>query len=189
MKRLNHSQLFLLFAVFATSLIIGCQPSKQAQRIETADSLRTHLETLNNAFAEIDYERHFQNRAEIMESIEQIEQYYKTRNDTMPRDIGMTVSDYRLVWKGYKRMEGEYGQVEQELEYTTEQIESLLKDLEHNALPDNLADRFLEEESKAVADLDITASSIKIKLDNTEQKYLEQKAIISQLIDSLINPS
>lgn len=177
--------LFACAAMVASIVSGGCQQSKQAQRIETADSLKTELESLHAVFTDIDYDKHFQNRADIMKNIERIEQFYASRNDTMPRDIAMTLSDYRLVWKGYKRMEGEYGQVEKELEYTNNQLINLKKDLEHNALPDNMADRFIEEESKAVAALAVTTNSLKTKMESTEQKYLDKKPVITQLIDSL----
>lgn len=177
--------LFACAAMVASIVSGGCQQSKQAQRIETADSLKTELESLHAVFSDIDYDKHFQNRADIMKNIERIEQFYASRNDTMPRDIAMTLSDYRLVWKGYKRMEGEYGQVEKELEYTNNQLINLKKDLEHNALPDNMADRFIEEESKAVAALAVTTNSLKTKMESTEQKYLDKKPVITQLIDSL----
>ena len=174
-------------AIVAAVAISGCNNNPHAQRIETCDSLLTVMEELNVLFANIDYDKHFENRADMMKDIERVERYFKTANDTMPRDIAFKVSDYRLIWKGYKRMEGEYGQVEKELEYTTNQLEHLRKDLEHKTLTEPMAERFLKEEKTAVAMLDVSTRSIKTKLENTEKKYQDQKPVIIQLADSLEN--
>ncbi len=179
--------LFTCGAIIATISLGGCSNNPHSDRIETCDSLQTVMEELNVIFANIDYDVHFGNRAEIMKDIERIERHFATTTDTMPRNLALTLSDYRLVWKGYKRMEGEYGHVEKELEYTTNQLDHLRKDLEHKALTETMAERFLQEEKSAVALLDVSTRSLQSKMDNTAQKYQNQKPVITQLADSLEN--
>ena len=178
---------FVLGAILVAYLSVGCNQNPHKTRMNTTDSLQTVVNELNAVFDSVDYDRHFANRKNMMEDISRIEGHFKAQNDTMPRDLAMSLSDYRLVWKGYKRMEGEYQGVEKELQYTDQQLKTLKTDLENNAVNEPQAERFLQEEKEAVSRLEINTRAFSKKMKRTEQKYQDQKPVMSQLADSLEN--
>lgn len=173
-----------IFALFALS---SCNQNPHAKRIEVVDSLQTALNNVALAFDSIDYDRHFQNRADMMKDIERIEGYFRMKQDTMPRDLALQLSEYRLVWKGYKRMAGEYEKVVEELALTRDQLNTLKEDLENNAINEPLAKRFLQEELAVMSNLDLGARNFGTKMERTEKHYKEHKPAIVSLADSLSN--
>ena len=118
---------FFLGAILVAYFSVGCNQNPHKTRMKTTDSLQTVVDELNAVFDSVDYDRHFANRKDIMEDISRIEGHFKAQKDTMPRDLAFALSDYRLVWKGYKRMESEYQSIEQELDYTDEQLKNAQK--------------------------------------------------------------
>lgn len=177
----------IFMLIFGVCLFTSCQQNPHGERIEKTDSLRTAMKELNSIFSEIDYDHHMANRADMMQDIERVEGHFKSTQDTMPRDLAFTLSDYRLIWKGYKRMEGEYNNLKKELDFTSQQVKTLHTDLENNAVNENLAQRFLDEEVEAVEKLDIGVRSFDEKMKRTEKKYKDKKPVIIQLADSLEN--
>lgn len=176
----------LLFALGLLTLA-GCKSNPHNSRIDTADSLQTVVQELQIVFDSVDYDHHFKNRSEMMADIERVERYFKTQNDTMPRDLAFALSDYRLAWKGYKRMEGEYNRIQEALVYSADQMRTLKTDLENNAVNEKMADRFLSEEVQAIGELDINTRAFAEKMRRTEMKYKAKKPVIVQMADSLEN--
>lgn len=178
----------LIFGVFiALCSLTSCQQNPHAERIEKADSLKTAVKELDAIFSNIDYDHHMSNRSDMMQDMERVEGHFKSTQDTMPRDLAFELSDYRLIWKGYKRMEGEYKNLKKELDYTGQQVKTLHTDLENNSLSENMAQRFLNEEVEAVEKLDNGVRSFAEKMKRTEKKYKDKKPVIVQLADSLEN--
>lgn len=188
MKNILTPFFTLIFGVFiALWSLTSCQQNPHAERIEKADSLQTAVKELNAIFSNIDYDHHMANRSDMMQDIERVEGFFKSTQDTMPRDLAFELSDYRLIWKGYKRMEGEYNTLKKELDYTGQQVKTLHTDLENNAVNENMGQRFLDEEIDAVERLDIGVRSFDEKMKRTEKKYKDKKPVIVQLADSLEN--
>lgn len=171
--------------LFSAMILQSCNSSPYAKHTQTVDSLQTVLTELNTIFEDIDYDFHAANRDSMMSDMQRVEQYFISRGDTMPRNLGLKLSDYRLAWKGYKRMDSEYKKLEQELKYSTEQLESLKMDLENKTIPEKMVNRFIEEEHAAISQLDLSLRSFQTKMDNTHQKYTAQKPVIVNLADSL----
>lgn len=171
--------------LFSAMILQSCNNGPYAKHTQTVDSLQTVVSELNSIFENIDYEFHTGNRDSMMQDMQRVEQYFISRGDTMPRNLGLKLSDYRLAWKGYKRMDSEYKKLEQELEYTNEQLESLKMDLENKTIPKNMVNKFVEEEHAAVSQLELTIRSFQTKMENTYQKYKVQKPVIINLADSL----
>ncbi len=163
----------------------SCNSGPYAKNLQTVDSLQTVINELHTITENIDYDFHIANRDSMMHDMQRVEQYFISRGDTMPRNLGLKLSDYRLAWKGYKRMDSEYKKLEQELKYTTEQLESLKMDLENKTIAGNMVNRFVEEEFAAVKQLDLSVRSFQTKMENTYQKYKMQKPVIVNLADSL----
>lgn len=173
--------------VFALLNLGGCNQNPHTKRIEVLDSLQTAFAKTYAIFDSIDYDRHHQNRADMMKDIERIEGHFRMQQDTMPRDLALKLSEYRLVWKGYKRMDGEYQKVKEALDDSKEQLATLKTDLENNAISETLGKRFLQEELEVFRNLDLGARSFSIKMKRTEKYYKEQKPAIVLLADSLSN--
>lgn len=171
--------------LFSAMILQSCNNGPYAKHTQTVDSLQTVMTELNTIFENIDYDFHKANRDSMMSDMQRVEQHFISRGDTMPRDLGLKLSDYRLAWKGYKRMDSEYKKLEQEIKYSTEQLESLKLDLENKTIPENMVSRFVEEEHDAIGQLDLSVRSFKTKMENTYQKYTAQKPVIVNLADSL----
>lgn len=183
---------FKLAAAFGGIIIAmlalgGCNQNPHSKRIEVVDSLQTAFNKMQTTFESIDYDHHNENRMDIMKDIDRIEGHFRMRQDTMPRDLALKLSEYRLVWKGYKRMKGEYSKVKEEFDYSQDQLVALKEDLENNAVNEALAKRFLQEELEVIRNLDLNARSFGTKMERTEKYYIEQKPGIVILADSLSN--
>jgi hypothetical protein len=172
-------------ALLLSSFIAGCGSNPYSEHIATVDSLQTILNQLETTFKNIDEEKHFSARAEMQRGIESIEGYFKTTGDTMPRDIAVKISDFRLAWKGYKRMDQNYKRLEDGINTSKEQLRTLKIDYENGVLSKNLADRFLNEEKTAIAELEIGVNSFDTKMKHSFVKYQEYNPVIIQLTDSL----
>lgn len=174
-----------VFLLISVMILQSCNDGPYARHTQTVDSLQTVMTELNTIIENIDYDFHIANRDSMMQDMQRVEQYFISRGDTMPRNLGLKLSDYRLAWKGYKRMDSEFKKIEKELEYSTEQLESLKMDLENKTIPENMAKKFVEEEYAAVSQLDLSVRSFHTKMENTYQKYKAQKPVIINLADSL----
>jgi hypothetical protein len=177
----------LLIVLFNAVLDSGCTGNRFKQEIKTCDSLLTVLDKTAKLFATIDSAMYSAVREDVNTTIQGIENYYKTLNDTMPNKEAFLLGDYKLVFKGYKRFNQHYGQHNAELKYSIKQISDLKTDLKNNAITKPIAKRFLAEELNNTSQLEISVSGFELQVTKTYEKYLEQKPVMVQLLDSLNN--
>jgi len=187
MKTILISGIAAISAFVLLTMFTGCNQGAFKSQIKTVDSLQTVMAELEEIFNAVDFDHHKANREDMMNDMQRVERYFISRGDTMPRDIALKLSDYRLVWKGYKRMESEYGIVGEEIAQTVKQLRTLHQDLRNNALSELHANRFLKEELEFVRNLELNTRSFDSKMELTEGKYKIQKPVIVQLADSLEN--
>lgn len=182
---------FVYFLISASTIVVmsltqmGCNSSSYSKHLKTVDSLQTVLGELEEIVADIDYDHHMKIRSTMMNDMNQIEHHFISRGDTIPRHLALKLSEYRLVWKGYKRIENEYDRVSSGVSYSKKQLEALRHDLEQNAISEIHANRFVQEERKAMDLLSLDVKSFAAKMEQSEGKYKLQKPVIVQLADSL----
>lgn len=177
----------LLIILIVSVLDTGCTGNRFKSEIKTCDSLLTILDSTSKVFATIDSVKYSEIREDVKKTIESIENYYRTLNDTMPNKEAFLLGDYKLVFKGYKKFNQHYGQHSAELKYSMRQITDLKTDLQNNAITKPIAKRFLTEELDNVSQLEISVSGFELQTSKTYEKYLEQKPVMVQLMDSLNN--
>lgn len=187
---MKNSLTYLLLTVSTTILLSltqsGCQMSSPYKaHLKTVDSLQTTVRELAEIVEDIDYDHYLKIREDMMKDMGNIEGYFISRSDTMPRNLALKLSEYRLVWKGYKSIEKEYERVSSGVNFAKEQLETLHHDLEQNAIGETLANRFVKEEREAINLLALDVNSFATKMEQTEVKYKLQKPVIVQLADSL----
>lgn len=180
--------LILTLCILIVSVLdTGCTGNRFKSEIKTCDSLLFILDSTSKVFATIDSVKYSEIREDVKNTIESIENYYRTLNDTMPNKEAFLLGDYKLVFKGYKRFPQHYGQHNAELKYSIKQISDLRTDLKNNAITKPIAKRFLTEELDNVSQLTTSVAGFNILVTSTHEKYLMQKPVMVQLMDSLNN--
>lgn len=175
----------ILFILLVAVLDTGCAGNRFKSEIKTCDSLLTILDNSSKVFATLDSAKYSEIREDVKKTIESIENYYKTLNDTMPTKEAFLLGDYKLVFKGYKRFPQHYAQHNEELKYSIKQITDLKTDMQNNAITKPVAKRFLAEETSNCSQLATSVSGFELQTTKTLEKYLEQKPVMVQLMDSL----
>lgn len=145
------------------------------------------LDSTSKVFATIDSVKYGDIREDVKKTIESIENYYRTLNDTMPHHQAVLLGDYKLVFKGYKKFPQHYAQHNAELKYSIKQITDLKTDMQNNAITKPVAKRFLTEELNNSSQLVISVNGFELQTSGAHKKYLEQKPVMVQLMDSLNN--
>jgi hypothetical protein len=177
----------ILFILLVSVLDTGCTGGRFKNEIKTCDSLLTVLDKTSKVFATIDSVKYIEVREDVKKTIESIENYYRTLNDTMPNKEAFLLGDYKLVFKGYKRFPQHYAQHNAELKYSIKQITDLKTDLQKNAITKPVAKRFLTEELNNTSQLAVSVNGFELQTSSAYEKYLEQKPVMVQLMDSLNN--
>lgn len=187
-KTITHSLVGVLMAMLVTShLLSGCGNHALKPYVQTVDSLKTVVNKLEKDFARIDTVRHRAARDTVRMQMENIERFFLTRGDTMPRHVALKLSDYRFAWKGYKQMDGDLLKLRNELRFTQNQLRTLHTDLKNGVPTEILAKKFVTQEKEVVQRLDVGVNGLTTKLENSYRKYMELKPGITHLADSLNN--
>ena len=173
--------LFLVLVLLATA----CNRTDYTTEISQIDSLMVELDSAKDMYSSIDTAGFSELSQSFSENTAFVQQVYKQRNDTMPRDVAMLMSEYRELKKPAKGFLVKHKSIGEELDFTEKQLEDLRHDLENNLLDSNFVDRMLTDEMKAVNEVESSVATLKLSGKFTKKKQAEMEPQVDSLIQVL----
>lgn len=180
----------------------GCgedDSNRFAKEVQALDSLETELMATQQAFDDFDTTGMTAMADHMMYNLRIIQELFK---DTMERDLGVMLSQYKGLKKGFKDYQFRYANYEQELAYTIEQVKSLKTDLSNgvvaihdnhtdqgaheNAMtPDDRARLFYEKEMKAGTKMCSEVTTWLQLVKNVRSVYEETNPKVDAVVEKL----
>lgn len=168
-------------AVFITS----CQQTNFQKEIVTIDSLLVKLDTIDLMHRRIDTTDFSKLGQRFSENLSYIQEVYTSREDTMPKDVALLMSDYRVLKKPSKGLSGNYQRTNEELKFSKSQLADLKHDLQNNLLDSILVQDMLQDEREAVEAIENSVQELKLSSEFTKTKRAELEPRIDSLIQVL----
>jgi len=168
-------------------LLTACNRTDFTTEVKKIDSLMVELDSAIALYNSIDTIGFPEISQSFSENTAFVQKIYTDRNDTMPRDVAMLMSDYRELKKPAKGFLVKHKSIGEELDFTQKQLEDLKHDLENNLLDSNFVDRMLVDELEAVQTVEGSVASLKLSSEFTKKKYAEMEPQIDSLIYVLKN--
>jgi hypothetical protein len=164
--------------IFGLALIAtGCEQTNFDNEIVTIDSLMVRLDTLDLMHKKVDTTDFSKLSQKFTENISFVQAAYTSSKDTMPQDVALLMSDYRMLKKPSKGLKDNY-------QRTLEEI-NLKHDLQNNLLDSILVQDMLTDERKALGVVENSVQDLKLSSEFTRTKRAELEPRIDSLIQAL----
>jgi hypothetical protein len=168
-------------AVITTS----CRQTNFQKEIGTIDSLLVKLDTIDLLHRRIDTTDFSKLSQRFTENLAYVQEIYTSREDTMPKDVALLMSDYRALKKPSKGLKDKYQKANEELKFSKSQLADLKHDLQNNLLDSILVQDMLQDERKAVEAIENSVQELKLSSEFTKTKRAELEPRIDSLIQVL----
>jgi len=175
----------LAIVVILIVSLTGCDRTTYDHEIATIDSLLVQLDTLDLMHRRIDTTDFATLGQEFTDNLSFVQQAYTNREDTMPKDVAMLMSDYRSLKKPAKGFKDKYQRAAEELSFAKNQLADLRHDLQNNLLDSVFVEEMLTEERQAVKAVSSSLEELKISSDFTKKRREELEPRIDSLIQVL----
>ncbi|MCH2215207.1 MAG: hypothetical protein MK086_08570 [Flavobacteriales bacterium] len=175
--------LFLVIVLLA----YACNRNNYTTEINQIDSLIVELDSAKEIYSSIDTAGFSELSQSFSENTAFVQQVYKQRDDTMPGNVAMLMSEYRELKKPAKGFLVKHSSIGEELNFTQKQLEDLRHDLENNLLDANFVDRMLTDEMKALNEVESSVATLKLSGQFTKEKQAEMEPKVDSLIQVLKN--
>lgn len=183
-RKINSALTFTIILLVST-LITSCHNAdpKVTTRI---DSVMAVLDSTHAIAARIDFEKEEENAKKIKSDLEFIQNNFK---DTLTKDMGFVLSDYRGIVAEEEEEQGGHENYEKmlkkELEYSRMQILNLKHDFEKTDIPAEDFKKYFESESTAVSKLHAFVLTKQAEFLKKEQQFNSLQPKVQAFIDSL----
>lgn len=167
----------------------SCERTHYADEIKTIDSLRVELDSAARTLAKIDTTGLAEAKTRFTENLYFVQKTYSEREDTMPRDVAMLMSEYRSLKKPSTGFLDKYALASEELEFSKTQLRDLKHDLQNNLLDTNLVEELLADERNAAEKVLSDVKQLKLSNEVTRKKRAEIEPRIDSLVQELKKPA
>jgi hypothetical protein len=188
-KALN---LFIVsIALAAASFTAGCSGQKYTKEIAALDSLGEQLEATEETFDKLDTVALQQALDTVPAHLLIIDQHFRQaktedRGDTvMASDIATILMEYRSVVRPLGTFRREHEEYEENIEYSGEQVENLIHDLQNNLVDAKDAPGYIQRETQEAEKALTVTKSIITAVNENIAKYKELYPKVRAYIDSL----
>ncbi|MCZ4408593.1 hypothetical protein O3Q51_07225 [Cryomorphaceae bacterium 1068] len=175
----------LALAFVIAVVITSCQQTNFQKEIVTIDSLLVKLDTIDLMHRRIDTTDFSKLGQKFSENLSYVQKVYTSREDTMPKDVALLMSDYRALKKPSKGLRDKYQRTNEELKFSKSQLADLKHDLQNNLLDSTLVQDMLLDESEAVSAIESSVQELKVSSEFTKTKRAELEPRIDSLIQVL----
>ncbi|MFT5595879.1 MAG: hypothetical protein ACI8QH_000667 [Flammeovirgaceae bacterium] len=172
--------------IFGLALIAtGCEQTNFDNEIVTIDSLMVRLDTLDLMHKKVDTTDFSKLSQKFTENISFVQAAYTSSKDTMPQDVALLMSDYRMLKKPSKGLKDNYQRTLEEINFSKNQLTDLKHDLQNNLLDSILVQDMLTDERKALGVVENSVQDLKLSSEFTRTKRAELEPRIDSLIQAL----
>lgn len=179
----------LTLLILIAAIGFSCERTQYAEEIQTIDSLRVELDSSARALDKIDTTGLAAAKTRFTENLYFVQKTYSEREDTMPRDVALLMSEYRSLKKPSTGFLDKYVLASEELEFSKTQLRDLKHDLQNNLLDTNLVEELLTDERKAVEKVVSDVKQLELSNKVTRKKRAEVEPRIDSLIQELKKPA
>ena len=172
----------ITFVLLMLLVFTSCKQTSYKAEITTIDSLLVELDTLDLIHRRIDTTDFATFRKTFTDNISYVQQAYTEGKDTMPKNVAMLMSEYRVLKKPAKGLHKKYTKTAEELKFAKRQLADLRHDLQNNLLDSVFVEEMLIEERQAVKSVSSSLEELKISSDFIEKKREELEPRIDSLI-------
>lgn len=140
----------LVFGLVIVVLASACNQTHYEKEIKRIDSLFVAMDEAEAQFRSLDSVKiaeYCESSAELLSNFDQ------SVEDTLDLETAVLVSDYAYVKKVLKKFEERKDDIEKDLVFNRKQLTRLKSDLEHNAIPNDSVEYYLNSETNAVNSL------------------------------------
>lgn len=149
---MNARSVILAAAALLVLTLGGCRRDSDPALVAELDSLITHLDSLDGAFAAIDMAEHLAMDSVFQGQVPALKQAFL---DTLDRDTALLLGNYyRAMTKSQRRLLGEYGRLRTELDSSLKKVRDLRKDVDRGLIPMPQRRTFADQEMKVGRELD-----------------------------------
>lgn len=179
---MRHRLAFICIIIIS---LVACRQTTYEHEIASIDSLLVQLDTLDLMHRRIDTSDFATLGKEFTENLAFVQKTYTLKEDTMPKDVAMLMSEYRGLKKPAKGFKDKYQRTAEELNFAKSQLADLRHDLQNNLLDSVFVDEMLTDEKEAVKSISSSLEELKMSSDYTKKKREELEPKIDSLIQVL----
>jgi hypothetical protein len=176
--------ILLFTSLIISSLLFSCiRENPYADKIRTLDSLYFHFDSLEKELLSINPAEAEKTYDEIMRNVDFVKKELK---DTLDKESGFLMSDYRHIRKPFKRIKESYDSDRKELEFTKLQLYNLSKDLKKQLLEPEQAEEYFLTEFNAATSTEIQIKSLLAGYRMADNTFKELHPKVQELIEKRI---
>jgi hypothetical protein len=169
---MKTSKIFFLIAI-VTSISLGytrCNPNDYSKEIDQVDSLIIVAVEMHQFMINID-------SVDVVEKAEIVNADFKFVQDSLQGDLIIKSANYldhlKIVKKMLNGFLGDYETLKKESSYSIDQLNDLKKDLQNGSLDPEEANKYINDEAKALALLNKHFQKLKLGLNNLNNQYFD----------------
>lgn len=166
-------------------LSTACERTHFTEEIATIDSLLVKLDSVDMMHRKIDTSGFTELGRNFSENLAYLQQAYTESEDTIPKNVGMLLADYRSLKKPAKGFIDKYQRLGEEIEFSKAQLADLKHDAQNNLLDSILVSEMLDDERQAAAKVESSVEELKMSSTFSMAKNAELEPRIDSLIQVL----
>ena len=170
---------FIITILWCTTLI-ACNSNKD--KIGKVKSMYDILESAEEIVEQVDTGEAFSAHREIKQKLLFIQKNYP---DTIDKPSALFIGDVHSMRKILTHFKESREEFEEEIEYSKEQLEDMISDLEENKMPADKFNEYYQTEMDAILDLNTRVQRATNNTLNSLEKYKDGKAKLDSIINGI----
>ena len=154
----------------STALLMSCQGTNFPSEVKSIDYLIDRIDSAKITHSGVDTTGYAQFRKSYVSNLGFVEQNFKSRGDTIDRELAFFLTGYRALKKPYRDFKSKYEQADKDLIFTEKQLLTLKHDVEHNTLEVHMVSKFMQNETQAVIKIVGTVNQLALSNETTRRK-------------------
>ena len=181
------SELFfkIIIAIVMIGSLNACLQPQYGNEINEIDQMLDSLEITQGKLAQINFDTCLKIKRTINGKIDFVNKHYAITGDTVTLEIGILLGKYKDASKAFTRVEKNYNKINDELNYTMNQMKSLRKALKSEVYDKTQTSAYFTEEKQAFQAINFAADKLLNGTRAGSHLFNEHKEQINVLINDL----